>query len=169
MRQTHTKYPPSAVHRARLLEALLRAMPSNVTTHFSTRVNTVENIDKKARVTYTRSRIEGSDEGGAIDADVIVGADGIKSAVRTQLQLPSAEHAWPSLKGEKLPPATYRYTGSYCYRGLVPMDKATAIDTHPNNSMAVSRMWFGQDSHILIFPIEKGTVSENKCSGFAIY
>jgi salicylate hydroxylase len=141
-------------------------MPSNVQAHFSTRVNGVENVGNKARLRFTASRKgvqggEGPSEEGFIDADVIVGADGVKSVIRTALQLPSPKHAFPSLEGKELPPASYRYTGTYCYRGLVPMDKVKAIEpedqTVPNSS-AVDRMWFAKDSHILTFPIEHGTV-----------
>jgi salicylate hydroxylase len=141
-------------------------MPSNVQAHFSTRVNGVENVGNKARLRFTASRKgvqggEGPSEEGFIDADVIVGADGVKSVIRTALQLPSPKHAFPSLEGKELPPASYRYTGTYCYRGLVPMDKVKAIEPEDQavpNSAAVDRMWFAKDSHILTFPIEHGTV-----------
>jgi 2-polyprenyl-6-methoxyphenol hydroxylase-like FAD-dependent oxidoreductase len=137
----------------------------------------VENVGNKARLTYT-SRGKAASSGGddndvtttdnSMDADVIVGADGVKSVIRTALELPSPPHAYPSLKqgddaaaAPLLPPASYRYTGTYCYRGLIPMDLAKSIDvgTDEENTAAKPRMWFGPGKHILIFPIDQGTVS----------
>jgi 2-polyprenyl-6-methoxyphenol hydroxylase-like FAD-dependent oxidoreductase len=145
-------------------------MPPNVNVHFGCRVTSVENVGNKARLTYTsRSKATAGDDvvttNDSMDADVIVGADGVKSVIRTALELPSPPHAYPSLKQDDapaaLPPASYRYTGTYCYRGLIPMDLAKSIDvgTDEENTAAKPRMWFGPGKHILIFPIDQGTVS----------
>ncbi len=140
-------------------------MPSNVSVHFGCRVNTVSNVPGKAVLTYTCRKP--SPEGGeeivseeTMEGDVIIGADGVKSVIRTTMGLPSAKHAYPSLK-ENLPPASYRYTGTYCYRGLIPMEVAKQADLikDEENTITRPRMWFGPGKHILIFPINQASVS----------
>ncbi|KAJ9123085.1 hypothetical protein QFC22_001275 [Naganishia vaughanmartiniae] len=181
--ETYTKYPRSAVHRARLLEVLHKSLPESVTVHLGVRVHSVENVvdddgnDKegKARIFYTVSKPPAAGplpplNGGAaldtpsattgpqethFDADVIIGADGIKSVLRTTLQPPAPSEAGSA--GGK--PSTQRYTGTYCYRALVPMDKAKALDDEQRGwDAARPKMVFGPGRHLTIFPIEKGQV-----------
>lgn len=87
----------------------------------------------------------------AFKADVVVGADGVKSAVRAALELPSPPEA--GIRENQM--AKERYTGTYCYRGLIPIKDALEV----SERFAIPRMWFGKGKHILIFPIEQGTVS----------
>lgn len=141
-------------------------MPSNVSVHFGCRVNSVSNLPNKALLTYTQRKPSPNAGGGdivteeSITADVIIGADGVKSIIRTSLNLPSPKHAFPTLKGD-LPAANYRYTGTYCYRGLIPMDLAKSVDSNldDGNTVTRPRMWFGPGKHILIFPIDQASVS----------
>ncbi|KAJ9107633.1 hypothetical protein QFC21_001093 [Naganishia friedmannii] len=177
--ETYTKYPRSAVHRARLLEVLHKSLPGSVTVHLGVRVHSVLNLEKegKARILYTISRppVPAPQlNGGAaldtpapaaaaaelqeahFDADVIIGADGIKSVLRSTLQPASPAEAGPTSAGK---PATHRYTGTYCYRALVPMVKAEALDDPERGVEARKpKMVFGPGRHLTVFPIEKGTV-----------
>lgn len=172
--QTYTKYPRSAVHRARLLEVLHRSLPSSVTVHLGVRVTGVKNLasEGKARITYTASQpppgaTPALPAGASIaqapvvpkeehfDADVVVGADGIKSVLRGIMAVPAPPEAGKSA-GE---PAGQRYTGTYCYRALVPMEKAMELDVPEQGIFAQKpKMVFGNGRHLTIFPIEKGKV-----------
>lgn len=163
------------MHRARLLEVLHRSLLPSVTVHLGVRVHSVENLveEQKARIRYTTSQPSGSIpklNGGAslttsasppheesFDADIVVGADGIKSVLRSVLSLPSPPEAG-SAAGK---PSQQRYTGTYCYRALVPMKKAQALDVPEEGILALKpKMVFGPGRHLTIFPIEQGTVSE---------
>lgn len=183
--QTYTKYPRSAVHRARLLECLHDSLPETVTIHLGIQILGVSNVaeTKKARVHFTARGVPKVDppsvDGGAhiangsqapnpatttvpkeehFEADVVVGADGVKSLTRTLLELPAPEEA-----GDKAGnPSSFRYTGTYCYRALIPMDQALKVDP-PNseevgNTLHRPRMAFGPGRHFTIFPIEQHSV-----------
>ncbi|KDQ58533.1 hypothetical protein JAAARDRAFT_193092 [Jaapia argillacea MUCL 33604] len=124
----------SSVHRARLLEALLKLLPDNVTAHFSSHVNVVENI-------YP--------------------TDGSNLHVRLTIQPPHAEMhpEWPG--EQRIFDASIavgkhvRYTGTYAYRGLLDITKAVEKN---GEGVRVPTMWFGKDKHVLTFLIEGGKI-----------
>ena len=83
-------------------------------------------------------------DGGSVDADVVVGADGIKSKCRRLLL------------GEKSPDANPKYAEEFAYRALVPMERAVAVlgEELARNSMVN----IGPDSLTTSYPVEKGTL-----------
>lgn len=192
--QTYTKYPRSAVHRARLLECLHDSLPETVTIHLGIQILGVSNVaeTKKARVHFTARGVPKVDppsvDGGAhiangsstptytptpkeeyFEADVVVGADGVKSLTRTLLELPSPPEA--GSKADK--PSGFRYTGTYCYRALIPMDQALKVDP-PNseevgNTLHRPRMAFGPGRHFTIFPIEQHSVCCRSSPRFSFF
>src|SRR5262245_17253657 len=82
-------------HRADLHAVLQRAVPAECI-RLNARCTAVTQTDERALLTFADGRIA--------EADVVIGADGIRSAVRT------------SLYGPDRP----RFTGHICWRGLVP-------------------------------------------------
>lgn len=150
-----------------------------MTVHLGVRVHSVMNLEKehKARISYTISKpsvpapplnagaaldtasttttTTGPQE-ATFDADVVVGADGIKSVLRGIMNVPAPPEAG-NAAGKA---AGQRYTGTYCYRALVPMVKAQELDEPEKGILANKpKMVFGPGRHLTIFPIEKGTVS----------
>jgi salicylate hydroxylase len=118
--------PHLTVHRADLLAILARALPE-------------QNVRTGARCVAVLPGTEIAAarfaDGGEIEADVIVGADGIHSAVRA------------SLFGTEQP----RFTGCVCYRGLVPMqDVPRGVDAKNN------LLWMGPHGHIVHYPVRRG-------------
>ncbi|HYA06412.1 MAG TPA: FAD-dependent monooxygenase [Xanthobacteraceae bacterium] len=75
------------------------------------------------------------ENGAAISADVLVGADGIHSAVR---------HA---LFGPEQP----RFTGCVAYRGLVPAERLTHLELEMRN-----QMWLGPGAHVVHYFVAAG-------------
>jgi 2-polyprenyl-6-methoxyphenol hydroxylase-like FAD-dependent oxidoreductase len=76
--------------RARLLEGLLPFLPSNVETHFSSRVCKVENVaatdvqKEHVRLTIeTPSSDDGQSAHQVFEVSAVIGCDGIRSTVRT--------------------------------------------------------------------------------------
>ena len=77
------------------------------------------------------------EEGAVVEADMLVGCDGIKSAVRTQLF------------GAGAP----RFTGNIAWRGLVPMERITE-----RFSKNASGLWVGPRRHMVYYPVRNHTL-----------
>jgi salicylate hydroxylase len=118
--------PYLSAHRADLVGVLRRQLPDSVF-HLGARCVEVETGDAGARALFA--------DGSAIEADLIVGADGIRSAVRQ------------SIFGKDAP----RFTGSVCWRGLVPLDAFPAglISTDLT-------LYMGPRSHVIHFMVRGG-------------
>ncbi|KAI1634616.1 hypothetical protein F4809DRAFT_651714 [Biscogniauxia mediterranea] len=81
-------------------------------------------------------------DGTSTEADVVIGCDGIHSRVR-QLIL-----------GEANPASYPSYTHKYCFRALVPMDRAREA---LGEARTVQRfMYNGPDAHCIIYPVAMG-------------
>jgi salicylate hydroxylase len=114
------------IHRADLANALLRSVPED-----AVRLGAVcTGVEAGAASAVARFA-----DGSAVEADVVVGADGIRSAVRT------------SLFGADAP----RFTGCVCWRGLVP------VDALPKGSKATDMTaWWGPHGHVVHYLVRKG-------------
>jgi salicylate hydroxylase len=117
--ETAFGFPHYQTHRADLLNALLRAIPA-------------ERVHPGHRLTSLMDhgdRVEAEFENGSrITVDVLVGADGIHSAVR----------------GILFGPQEPRFTGCACYRGLVPADRLRHL-----NLEVTAQVWIGPGKHFV--------------------
>ncbi len=118
--------PYITVHRADLLDVLSRNLKT-ARVHLGARCTAVESDERAAHASFAAGR--------EIAADVIVGADGLHSAVRTSLFGPEAPH----------------FTGCICYRGLVPRDQVPA-DLHTK----INTMWMGPHGHVVHYWVRRG-------------
>ena len=120
--------PYLSMHRADLVDLLHRHLPERIF-HLGARCIEVETTNAGARARFA--------EGTEIEADIVVGADGIHSAVRR------------SLFGQQAP----RFTGCVCWRGLVPLDifPAGLISTDLT-------MYMGPRSHIIHYMVRGGSM-----------
>jgi salicylate hydroxylase len=118
--------PNVSVHRADLIDVLRSALKTT-DIRFGTRCITVEGRD--------RSAVARLADGSEIEADLIVGADGIHSAVRK------------CLFGADAP----RFTGCICWRGMAPAD-AVPRDV----AIAEGAMWMGPHGHVVHYPVRRG-------------
>ena len=74
-------------------------------------------------------------DGSQVEADVIIGADGIHSVVRESLFGPSDP----------------RFTGCVCWRGMVPLDAL------PDNTKAAEMTaWWGPHGHVVHYRVRRG-------------
>jgi len=87
----------ATAHRADLLDVLARSLPGDIVT-LGARCTEVQPDGQVAAARFQ--------DGSEIEADIIVGADGIHSVVRASLFGPDAP----------------RFTGKICYRSVVPVD-----------------------------------------------
>jgi len=118
--------PYLSVHRADLVEVVRRQLPDRMI-HLGARCVEVATSNTAARARFA--------DGTEIEADIIVGADGIHSAVRR------------SLFGQEAP----RFTGSVCWRGLVPFDAL------PSSLIGQDlTLYMGPHSHVIHFLVRSG-------------
>jgi 2-polyprenyl-6-methoxyphenol hydroxylase-like FAD-dependent oxidoreductase len=111
--------PHYQMHRADVLEALVDAIPPERIHVAHALVGFADRGD----------RVEAEFQNGArIAADVLVGADGIHSAVRRILIGPEQPH----------------FTGCMCYRGLVPAEAITHLDIPVE-----AQIWMGPGGHFV--------------------
>jgi len=113
------------MHRADLVGLLAAGLPANVV-HTGHRAVGFSQDDDVARVRF--------DNGTVIEADVVVGCDGIHSEMRPFV----------------FPPSDAVFSGTVAYRGLVPH---AAVPDWPQNAW---QMWLGRGKHFLVFPVRAG-------------
>jgi salicylate hydroxylase len=83
------------------------------------------------------------EDGAEVEADIIIGADGVRSVVR--------ENLW----GADEP----RYTGQTCFRCMVPMELVPETVGPDNVSMHTHNVgWIGPKGHVICYPIRAGNV-----------
>ncbi len=113
----------ATVHRADLLDVIAAALPANSVT-LGKRCATVES--------HTDVAVARFEDGSEIEADVMIGADGIHSRVRK------------ALFGADDP----RFTGKVCYRSVVPRDAVTGAKPSTDNVQ-----WLGPHGTIVLYPL----------------
>jgi salicylate hydroxylase len=121
--------PYYSMHRADLVDVLARNLPDGIVT-LNARCVGAETNGAGAAVAHFA-------DGSAVEADLVVGADGIHSAVRE------------SLFGKQAP----RFTGTVCWRGLVPYDALP--------SSRVTKDWnlyMGPQRHLIHYMVRRGDV-----------
>lgn len=116
----------SSVHRARFLGELSKLLPEEMAS-FGKRVVQIEEVGVGKKRKLACGDGEGTGEAGVVlwfadgttaRHDAVVGCDGIKSQVR-KLML-----GWGGKRDRASEPV---FSGKYCYRGLVPAEKAVEI------------------------------------------
>lgn len=121
------------VHRADLLTMLANALPPE-RIHLAHKLSALDD---------TGPRVELKFENGAhASADVVVGADGIHSAVRA------------ILLGAEAP----QYTGCVAYRGMVSADRFPKSDLHVESQLSL-----GPGSHFVNYPVRGGELINFVC------
>ena len=115
-----------SVHRADLLDVLGGPLPQEIV-HLGARCSGVESTANGAVARFT--------DGSEVEADVIVGADGIHSAVRSSLFGPDAP----------------RFTGKICWRCLVPVDAIPGGLSSTDNGT-----WLGPHGAVVVYLVRRG-------------
>lgn len=106
------------IHRGDFIEALLSTLPDDMI-HTGHRLTHIEDQGTEAVLTF--------ENGETVTADLVIGADGIRSAVRQQL-FTDAEPV---------------YSGEHAYRVVIPLDEAR--DLAPDNN---PRFYMGSDGTV---------------------
>jgi salicylate hydroxylase len=114
------------IHRADLLDVLAQSIPAGIVS-LSARCEAVTTGDDGAAARFT--------DGTQIEADVIVGADGIHSAVRESMFGPDAP----------------QFTGKICYRCVIPVADLPARRLEPYEGL-----WLGPHGTIVNYGVRRG-------------
>jgi salicylate hydroxylase len=116
------------MHRADLLDVIRLAVPDGAV-RLSRRVTQIDATAGSGPVTLRFA------DGESVDVDIVIGADGIHSAVRAAVAV--AE------------PATY--SGLCAFRALVPAQRAPQFARR-----AAHVIWLGPDHHLVHYPVSAG-------------
>jgi salicylate hydroxylase len=113
------------VHRADLLDVLAAGLPADT-------------VQLGARCVSVHAEADGASarfaDGTEIEADVVIGADGIHSAVRASLIGPDAP----------------RFTGKVCWRFLVPADAVQ------DGGWSNYTLWLGPHGSVVVYLVRRG-------------
>jgi salicylate hydroxylase len=126
--------PYMMAHRPDLHQLLIGLVPS-AAIHLDMPCISCANSDRGAIAKFAN--------GQEIEADVIVGADGIHSAIRKRLFGESAA----------------RFTNQICWRAMVPIEYAPT-DVGPDRSVKLTANdyvgWIGPTGHVICYPVSGG-------------
>jgi salicylate hydroxylase len=120
------------MHRADLVDVLRRAVPDG-RVHPGHRAVSFEQDARKARVMF--------ENGAVAEADMVIGADGIHSAMRRFV----TEQATPV------------FSGQISYRGVLDTSRV------PWWPARVFQVWMGQGKHVIVFPVRAGKMLNFVC------
>ena len=125
------------MHRAEMMDVLVRNLPKHCSIHTSKRLvdysesASPESGESLPQASYTLHFADGT----MAEADVIIGADGIKSKTRAAMyrHAHARDCANPSVTSleecERCRHATPKWTGSVGYRYLIPSEKLRDINS----------------------------------------
>jgi salicylate hydroxylase len=121
------------VHRADLLDVLAASVEGAVVT-LGARAGAVETESG-----VTSARFE---DGSGVEADVLIGADGIHSAVRASVFGPDAP----------------RFTGKICYRSVIPVAAVPGAPPEPDDAV-----WLGPRGAIVVYRVRRDELINVVC------
>ncbi|KAJ7184330.1 FAD/NAD-P-binding domain-containing protein [Mycena filopes] len=121
------------VYRPAFLDALLPLLPDPNATHFNKRCTSISASASGAQVIHFA-------DGTTHEADLIVGADGIRSTSRSAVGQDNLQ-----------------FTNTVAYRGMVPMEtlRQDGVKTEVGKRLC---NFVGIDKHIIAFPIKSGEI-----------
>jgi 2-polyprenyl-6-methoxyphenol hydroxylase-like FAD-dependent oxidoreductase len=122
-------------HRKALLDIMTSFIPIE-SVKFNKRLTDVEQKPGKVVLRFS--------DGDVAEADVLAGADGIKSTIR--------KHVLEPLYPEQVPPI---YANAYCYRAVIPMSDAYEI---LGDLTDVAKNFFGHGRAAVTYRISGGEV-----------
>ena len=115
------------VHRAEFLKLLIDAQPRG-TLHFNHRLSAARETQGHVRLSFSN--------GETVDTDIVIGADGIHSALQREIGLKTSASS----------------EGIMAYRGLIPTGR---LSWTKNIDGAMS-MWIGKGRSFLCYPVSGG-------------
>ncbi|KAF7712966.1 Salicylate hydroxylase [Penicillium ucsense] len=121
----------TTLRRANFLDALVGLIPKEIV-HFKKRLEHYTEKQDGVELVF--------DDGSAVQADVVVGCDGIKSRVKESM-----------LSAEESMLTQPRYSGMYCYRAVLDME--TMVKAVGDQRARVSSIYIGKGAYAISYPI----------------
>ncbi|THH03798.1 hypothetical protein EW145_g5997 [Phellinidium pouzarii] len=152
--QMITPYGSITLHRADMLKVLTDNLPpfQAFQAHFSKRLVSYEQGSDSVMLQFS--------DGTSAEADVLVGADGVKSATRATMYrglAKSAEEYDRNKAGNLRKFVQASWTGTYAYRALIETE--SLLRDNPGHQAATTPMiYFGENKHVVSYPISRGRV-----------
>ncbi|KZV75938.1 salicylate hydroxylase [Peniophora sp. CONT] len=141
----------ASVHRAEFHNILSRHIPQHVGMHSNKRL--VSYLDSGGADSPVRLEFA---DGTTATCDILVGADGVKSAVRASMYENLAGETQDARKAEKLreaiPP---RFGGAITYRTIIPKEKLTQIPAD-SSVWTSGNNYTGGGKAVVSYPISQG-------------
>ncbi|CAD6442900.1 079926c1-f33b-462f-aba6-bf97af90a9ae [Sclerotinia trifoliorum] len=134
----------STAHRRSLMDVLIKLLPPSADVRFGKRLIGIisSSLPSNSDVPDSKVTLKFQD-GTTSTADLVIGADGVKSLCRDMVLTPTNNAN--ALKA--------RFTGKIAYRGLIPMEEAKASI----GEKAGQRIFYlGHGGHVVSFPVEGG-------------
>ncbi|KDR65937.1 hypothetical protein GALMADRAFT_148313 [Galerina marginata CBS 339.88] len=129
-------------HRADVQDVLLNHISSNIQCHLSHRLSTYRQTKSGVELEFTN--------GETTSCDILIGADGIKSAVRRVFLADGI-----NLSNEKGTDPRPLWTGTIAYRTLI--DSELLRKDFPNHlSLTTPTQFCGKNKHLVTYPIQQG-------------
>ncbi|KAI0320925.1 FAD/NAD(P)-binding domain-containing protein [Amylostereum chailletii] len=134
-------------HRAHFLDTFIQHLPPGIA-HFGKRLTSYSTSDSTGE---TGLRFA---DGTEATCDILVGCDGIKSAVREIMFRRLAEKNGNPELLKYIHPV---WSGIVAYRGLVPVEKLRKGDAN-HRAVQNPMMYCGQSKHVVSYAISQGTI-----------
>lgn len=123
---------PIRTQRTKLQAALRAHVPESVTIHLGTKITDIEDVG----IEGVRLRFANNSSTESVIADLVVGADGIRSVVR--------DAAWKDYN--------LKFTGTTIWRTLLPWDAVKDLDER----FATTAWWHAPSTHVYFSPVGEG-------------
>ncbi|KAI0640657.1 hypothetical protein C8Q79DRAFT_1004238 [Trametes meyenii] len=141
----------TTMHRADMVDVLVKNLPASCSIHTSKRLVNYTETSGGGSAAYTLHFADGT----SAEADVIIGADGIKSKTRASMYEYAHQLDCPPdvtrEKCERCSKATPKWTGTVGYRYLIPSEKMREVNPEHHALKIKSPM-----SHVITYPISHG-------------
>ncbi|KAI0696714.1 FAD/NAD(P)-binding domain-containing protein [Cytidiella melzeri] len=131
-------------HRAHFLNVLVERLPANIA-HLGKRLRTYSHDTSSGEIALEFA------DGSSATCDILIGSDGIKSAVRRCMYERKAAAGKPELLKHVEP----RFTGWVVYRSLVPVEKLVK-DEKTHRIFHQPMMYCGVHKHVVSYGIANG-------------
>ncbi|KAI0773492.1 hypothetical protein C8Q74DRAFT_1368087 [Fomes fomentarius] len=150
----------TTMHRADMVNVLVQHLPKGCSVHTCKKLLTyTESVDGKSGMAYTLHFADGT----TAEADVLIGADGIKSKVRAAMYDSAHQRECANAKEgkreecERCKHATPLWTGTVAYRELIPTERLRQVNPNHHALHIKSPMnYAGKGRHIITYPISHG-------------
>ncbi|KAF9051103.1 FAD/NAD-P-binding domain-containing protein [Hymenopellis radicata] len=136
-------------HRAHFLDVLVNHLPRGVA-HFGKRVVEYEYTNEKHLGEITLLFADGTKD----TCNVLVGCDGVKSTIRSQLY----REEYLSQPPNSVPNYDPVFTGTIAYRGLVPVEQLCRANKPVHRTVETPMMYCGKGKHVVSYSISQGSL-----------